>query len=60
MLHDIGVDYTFAWNGGLHVGVNKPVDRKPRFTVLHAASSTSVDADFPSDRLFYVRNSQAG
>ncbi|BDT57898.1 TonB-dependent receptor [Massilia varians] len=57
--HDISVGYKFAWNGNVRVGVNNAFDKKPRFTVLGAASSTYVDADLPIDRFIYVRYNQS-
>ncbi|MGI4845407.1 MAG: TonB-dependent receptor domain-containing protein [Janthinobacterium lividum] len=59
VFNDISVGYKFAWNGDVRVGVNNAFDKKPRFTVLGAASSTFVDADLPIDRFFYVRYNQA-
>ncbi len=57
--HDISAGYKFAWNGNVRIGVNNAFDKKPRFTVLGAASSTYVDADLPIDRFIYVRYNQA-
>jgi iron complex outermembrane receptor protein len=59
VFHDISVGYKFAWNGNVRVGVNNAFDKKPRFTVGGAASSTYVDADLPIDRFVYVRYNQA-
>ncbi|KFI07276.1 TonB-dependent receptor domain-containing protein [Massilia sp. BSC265] len=57
--HDISVGYKLPWNGDVRVGVNNVFDKKPRFTVLGAASSTFVDADLPIDRFIFVRYNQA-
>jgi len=57
--HDINASYKFAWNGRIMVGVNNVFDKKPRFTLLGASSATTVDADLPLDRFFYVRYNQS-
>jgi len=57
--HDINASYKFAWNGRIMVGVNNVFDKKPRFTLLGASSATTVDADLPIDRFFYVRYNQS-
>jgi iron complex outermembrane receptor protein len=56
--HDISVGYKLPWNANVRAGVNNAFDKKPRFTVLGAASSTFVDADLPIDRFIYVRYNQ--
>ncbi|QOY95535.1 TonB-dependent receptor [Massilia sp. UMI-21] len=56
--HDISVGYKFAWNGALLAGVNNVFDKAPRFTLLGASSATTIDADLPIDRFFYVRYTQ--
>eukprot|EP01114_Cavostelium_apophysatum_P024323 TRINITY_DN9481_c0_g1_i2.p2 TRINITY_DN9481_c0_g1~~TRINITY_DN9481_c0_g1_i2.p2 ORF type:complete len:966 (+),score=231.79 TRINITY_DN9481_c0_g1_i2:97-2994(+) len=58
VFHDISVGYKLPWNANVRAGVNNAFDKKPRFTVLGAASSTYVDADLPIDRFFYVRYNQ--
>ena len=57
--HDINASYKFPWNGRVMVGVNNVFDKKPRFTLLGASSATTVDADLPIDRFFYVRDNQS-
>jgi iron complex outermembrane receptor protein len=56
--HDISVGYKLPWNANIRAGVNNAFDKKPRFTLLGAASSTTIDADLPIDRFFYVRYNQ--
>jgi iron complex outermembrane recepter protein len=56
--HDISAGYKFAWNGALRVGVNNVFNKAPRFTLLGASSATTIDADLPIDRFFYVRYTQ--
>ncbi|MCC2954273.1 TonB-dependent receptor [Massilia sp. IC2-477] len=58
VFHDISVGYKLPWNANVRAGVNNAFDKKPRFTVLGAASSTYVDADLPIDRFIYVRYNQ--
>ena len=57
--HDISAGYKFPWNGTLRAGVNNVFDKAPRFTLAGAASSTTIDADLPIDRFFWVRYNQA-
>jgi iron complex outermembrane receptor protein len=57
--HDINVGYKTSWKGQIMVGINNAFDKKPRITYAGAASSSSVDADMPIDRFFYVRYNQA-
>ena len=56
--HDLSAGYRFAWDGAVRVGVNNLFDKKPRFTLLGASSATTIDADLPIDRFFYVRYTQ--
>jgi iron complex outermembrane receptor protein len=56
--HDLSAGYRFAWDGAVRVGVNNLFDKKPRFTLLGASSATTIDADLPLDRFFYVRYTQ--
>jgi iron complex outermembrane receptor protein len=56
--HDINVGFKTSWKGQLQVGVNNVFDKKPRITYNGAASSSSVDADRPIDRFFYMRYNQ--
>jgi len=57
--HDFNVGYQTSWNGRILFGVNNAFAKKPRFTLLGASSATTVDADLPIDRFFYVRYNQA-
>ena len=57
--HDINVGYKTAWNGHIALGINNAFDKKPRWNVRGAASSSMVDADLPIDRFFYVRYNQS-
>ena len=57
--HDLNVSYKTSWNGNIQVGVNNIFDKKPRITFNGKASSSSVDADYPIDRFFYVRYNQS-
>jgi iron complex outermembrane receptor protein len=57
--NDVNVAYKTPWKGQLMVGANNVLDKKPRTTILGAASSSAVDANFPIDRFVYVRYNQA-
>ncbi|WP_312549139.1 TonB-dependent receptor domain-containing protein [Massilia sp.] len=57
--HDFSVGYNTAWKGQFRVGVNNAFNKAPRFTLDGASSATTVDADLPIDRFFYVRYNQA-
>jgi iron complex outermembrane receptor protein len=57
--HDISAGYKFDWNANVRFGVNNVFDKSPRFTLLGASSATTIDADLPIDRFFYVRYNQA-
>jgi iron complex outermembrane receptor protein len=57
--NDANVSYKTSWNGTLMVGANNIFDKKPRNTVLGAASSSAIDANLPIDRFVYVRYNQA-
>jgi iron complex outermembrane receptor protein len=57
--HDLNVGYKTSWKGQIMFGINNLLDKKPRITYNGAASSSSVDADMPIDRFFYVRYNQS-
>jgi iron complex outermembrane receptor protein len=57
--HDLSVGYKTSWKGQIMAGINNIFDKKPRITYNGAASSSSVDADQPIDRFFYVRYNQS-
>ena len=57
--HDVNVGYKTSWKGQIMFGINNVLDKKPRITYQGAASSSSVDADMPLDRFFYVRYNQS-
>jgi iron complex outermembrane receptor protein len=57
--HDLSVGYKTSWKGQILAGINNIFDKKPRITYNGAASSSSVDADQPIDRFFYVRYNQS-
>ena len=57
--HDFSVGYQTAWKGRFLVGVNNAFNKEPRFTLDGASSATTIDADLPIDRFFYVRYTQA-
>jgi iron complex outermembrane receptor protein len=57
--NDVSVAYKTSWNGQIMVGANNIFDKNARTTVLGAASSSAVDANFPIDRFVYVRYNQA-
>jgi iron complex outermembrane recepter protein len=57
--NDVSVSYKTPWKGTIMVGSNNVFDKKPRTTVLGAASSSAVDANLPIDRFVYVRYNQA-
>ncbi len=57
--NDMSVSYKTPWKGQIMVGANNVFDKKARFTVLGAASSSAVDANLPIDRFVYVRYNQA-
>ncbi|MFC5458307.1 TonB-dependent receptor domain-containing protein [Massilia niabensis] len=57
--HDFNVGYNTSWKGRILVGVNNAFNKAPRFTLDGASSATTVDADLPIDRFFYVRYNQS-
>jgi iron complex outermembrane receptor protein len=57
--HDLSVGYKTSWKGQILAGINNIFDKKPRITYNGAASASSVDADQPIDRFFYVRYNQS-
>jgi iron complex outermembrane receptor protein len=59
--HDVNVSYKTAWKGQIMVGVNNVLNKKPRITYAAAGttSASSVDAEMPIDRFFYVRYNQS-
>jgi iron complex outermembrane receptor protein len=59
VFHDFNVGYQTSWKGRILVGVNNAFNKKPRFTLEGASSATTIDADLPIDRFFYVRYNQA-
>jgi iron complex outermembrane receptor protein len=56
--NDASVSYKTSWKGTIMVGANNIFDKKPRNTILGAASSSAVDANLPIDRFVYVRYNQ--
>jgi iron complex outermembrane receptor protein len=59
VFNDFNVGYQTSWKGRILVGVNNAFNKKPRFTLDGASSATTIDADLPIDRFFYVRYNQA-
>jgi iron complex outermembrane receptor protein len=59
LYNDVSVAYKTSWKGTIMVGANNVFDKKPRNTVLGAASSSAIDANLPIDRFVYVRYNQA-
>jgi iron complex outermembrane receptor protein len=57
--NDANVSYKTSWKGTFMVGANNIFDKKPRNTILGAASSSAIDANLPIDRFVYVRYNQA-
>jgi iron complex outermembrane receptor protein len=57
--HDFSVGYNTSWKGRILVGVNNAFNKEPRFTLDGASSATTIDADLPIDRFFYVRYNQS-
>jgi iron complex outermembrane receptor protein len=57
--HDVNVGFKTPWKGQIQAGVNNLFEKKPRISYNGAASSSSVDADLPLDRFFYVRYNQS-
>ncbi|MGX4641544.1 TonB-dependent receptor domain-containing protein [Massilia sp. SYSU DXS3249] len=58
-IHDMSVGYKTSWNGRILVGVNNVFNKEPRIVYSTQASASSVDADMPLDRFFYVRYNQS-
>ncbi|MFC5458308.1 TonB-dependent receptor domain-containing protein [Massilia niabensis] len=58
-IHDMSVGYKTSWNGRILVGVNNVFNKEPRIVYNTQASASSVDADMPLDRFFYVRYNQS-
>jgi iron complex outermembrane receptor protein len=57
--HDVSVGYKTSWNGRILVGINNVLNKKPRVAYSTQTDATSVDADLPFDRFFYVRYNQS-
>jgi iron complex outermembrane receptor protein len=57
--NDVSVSYKTSWKGQFMFGINNVFDKQPRITFNGGASSSSVDADLPIDRFFYVRYNQS-
>ena len=57
--HDFNVGYNTSWKGRILLGVNNAFNKKPRFTLDGASSATTIDADLPLERFFYVRYNQS-
>lgn len=63
--NDLSVAYTTPWKGTVRVGSNNVFNVKPRILLqagsigYGSSSSSSVDANLPIDRFFYVRYNQA-
>jgi iron complex outermembrane receptor protein len=57
---DLSIGYKLPWNGKLMAGVNNIFDKKPQLVYTQTTSSSStVDAERPIDRFFYVRYNQS-
>jgi iron complex outermembrane receptor protein len=59
VFHDINVNYKTSWKGQIQFGINNAFGKKPRIAYGGAASASSVDADMPLDRFFYLRYNQS-
>jgi iron complex outermembrane receptor protein len=57
--NDISVGYKTSWKGSITAGINNFLDKQPRITYNGAADSSSVDANLPLERFFYVRYNQS-
>jgi len=61
--HDLNVNYKTSWKGQIQLGINNLLDKKPRNSyeayIGGYTSSSSVDAEKPIDRFFYVRYNQS-
>lgn len=64
LYNDLSVSYKTPWKGELRVGANNVFDVKPEINFSTSSSfggpvsSSSVDADLPIDRFFYIRYNQ--
>lgn len=57
---DLSITYQLPWNARILAGANNLFDRKPQIVYSQtSSSSSSVDADRPIDRFFYVRYNQS-
>jgi iron complex outermembrane receptor protein len=57
---DLSIGYKLPWNAKLMGGVNNLFDKKPQLVYTQTTSSaSSVDAERPLDRFFYVRYNQS-
>jgi iron complex outermembrane receptor protein len=57
---DLSIGYKLPWNAKLMGGVNNVFDKKPQLVYTQTTSSaSSVDAERPLDRFFYVRYNQS-
>jgi iron complex outermembrane receptor protein len=59
--HDMNVNYKTSWKGQVMFGINNVFEKKPRivYATSGITSSSSVDAEMPIDRFFYVRYNQS-
>jgi iron complex outermembrane receptor protein len=59
--HDMNVNYKTSWKGQIMFGINNVFEKKPRivYATSGITSSSSVDAQMPIDRFFYVRYNQS-
>ncbi|MGB9108507.1 MAG: TonB-dependent receptor, partial [Telluria sp.] len=59
--HDLNVSFKTSWKGQIMAGINNVFDKKPRivYATSGITSSSSVDAEMPIDRFFYVRYNQS-
>ncbi|GAB3472904.1 TonB-dependent receptor [Massilia terrae] len=56
---DLSVGYKLPWNAKIMGGINNLLKRKPQYVYTQGSSSSStVDAERPIDRFFYVRYNQ--
>ncbi|MFC4931769.1 TonB-dependent receptor plug domain-containing protein [Massilia sp. GCM10023247] len=58
-IHDMSVGYKTSFNSRILFGINNVFDKQPRIVYNTQASASSVDADLPIDRFFYVRYNQS-
>lgn len=56
--NDLSFSYKAPWKGTLLVGVNNVFNKKPRINYDIGSSSSSVNAELPIDRSWFVRYSQ--